>query len=145
MDLVAPNRALAKEALIQLFLWYENEELPKISNTLGWREKFGTVQNPAAVTPPTKDSRSTLCHASVSQWCLATKTAENHANRSERCGKVTAESAYMAAKLLCRMNRDGAVPTLYSPDPLAATCKTSNCHSANVRPGVVTNCFLCHK
>lgn len=73
----------------------------------------------------TSVSGSTLCHASVTNWCKASGFGAKSKERSERCGRLTADVAKYTVELL----------NSYADGKFAAAFKT---------PAAVTECMSCH-
>jgi len=126
----------------QLFEWYQNLTLPDFTNSPDFLNMFDPPLSTVLTSPA---PRSTLCHDSISQWCTYTGIAENASERSNRCGRLTAESAYITAKLLCYNAHFGGAPSWYTASTVGAGCKVEGCHKWNVRPDVKSNCYQCHK
>jgi len=72
----------------ELFGWYQQEKLP--------------VHQPkeSKLEIVSSFSRSTLCHASVSQWCKASKFKAFSEEREERCARLTADVTKKSVALL---------------------------------------------
>ena len=49
---------------------------------------------------PQSESDSVLCHISVSKWCYINKIEAESKQRSERCGRLTADVAAKTAEIL---------------------------------------------
>lgn len=123
----------------ELFRWYEATKLP-IYNP-GNRAKGFKGELPSTAVG------SILCHVSVSKWCYANKFEATSTERSERCGRITADVAFKAVEILNAKIAAGRTFTgsLPKQDSLI-TCGA--CHST---PGEETNwsktrmdCTPCH-
>jgi hypothetical protein len=148
IDMVAVgSRNNANRPLLhQLFEWNQNPSLPDYTGNKGFYDYLFSNIGEAFRIPASPGPRSTLCHDSVSQWCLYTGLAESSPQRATRCGLLTAEAAYVTAKLLCyNAHFPGTAPSWYTASTVGETCKTSGCHDWNVRPFVKSNCYQCHK
>jgi hypothetical protein len=86
-----------------------------------------------AVDLPANRSKSPLCHVSVTKWCKTSGYAWSSPERAERCSRVAADMAGIAAELLnaqAQGNWDevsGEVPELDSLNPENGCVK---CHAA---------------
>lgn len=73
-----------------LFYWYEKANLPE----------YIPDKPEYEYDVPKTISSSVLCHASVSKWCYRSGTEMHSPERSERCARVTADTARQAAILI---------------------------------------------
>ncbi len=114
-----------------LFTWYEREALP---DYVPKGAKFPNVKAVAG---------SPLCHASVSRWCAATGKKTYSAERTDRCGVLTAAVARRAVQLLNLQLEGKALP-------VALDTSTQQCSSCHEKGGDVENtrgkmtCDACH-
>ena len=133
------GREERKPLVDELFRWYETTKLP--------------IYDPGAQATgykghlPATAVGSILCHISVSKWCYANKFEATSTERSERCGRITADVAFKAvvilnAKIDAGKKFSGSLP---AQDSLTAC---GACHST---PGEETNwsktrmdCTPCH-
>ena len=76
----------------ELFRWYEQTAFP-IYNPGDAAQGFKGVL-------PTSVAHSVLCHVSVSTWCKSTNNKANSKERSERCGRITADVCAKAIEIL---------------------------------------------
>ena len=76
----------------ELFRWYETTQLP-IYNP-------GDTAQGVKGDIPSNASGSVLCHVSVSKWCYTHKKEESSKERSERCGRITADVTRKAIEIL---------------------------------------------
>jgi hypothetical protein len=86
------GRKESKPMVNELFRWYETTAFP--------------IYNPGEAAQgfkgdlPTSVSNSVLCHISVSRWSYETKIPANSKQRSERCGRITADVVKKAIEIL---------------------------------------------
>ena len=86
------GRKESKPMVNELFRWYETTAFP--------------IYNPGEAAQgfkgdlPTSVSNSVLCHVSVSRWSYETKIPANSKQRSERCGRITADVTKKAIEIL---------------------------------------------
>ena len=87
-------------------------------------------------------SNSPICHASISKWCyaagvnLASKDAQNRVYKNDRCGKVCAEIAAFAARLINGQTTNGGS---YTGAPYYALAP-----GGYTLPEVTQDCIGCH-
>jgi hypothetical protein len=89
-------------------------------------------------------SSTPLCHGSVSKWCTETNFKEESAERKERCGRLTGDTAARAVELLNDYfsNRFKATFT-----PVAAVSECMTCHDkayGHVAHSMKMDCRQCH-
>ena len=99
--------ALAGAAAAFFCFFPRKQANPMVSELFRWYEKTAfPVYNPGDAAQgfkgelPTSVSRSVLCHVSVSTWCHKTGKAANSKERSERCGRITADVSIKAIEIL---------------------------------------------
>ena len=78
----------------ELFRWYEKTAFPifdpkEAANAKGFKGPL-----------PTSISNSVLCHVSVSRWAYTTKLGASSKERSERCGRITADVCMKTIEIL---------------------------------------------
>ncbi|MCH5278022.1 MAG: C-GCAxxG-C-C family protein [Desulfovibrionaceae bacterium] len=76
----------------ELFRWYEVTAFPLYQPGDAAQGVKGDI--------PSSVANSVLCHISVSRWCYNTKLAANSKERSERCGRITADVCMKAVEIL---------------------------------------------
>lgn len=125
----------------ELYRWYEVTALP-IYQPMPGEAKIDT---PLAQNV----SDSILCHISVARWCNKSGFAAKSKERSERCGRITADVAKKTAELIyAQMDKD-FTPVLTTSD-LQKSCRTEGCHGDSPDKWEVTNlkgsmdCAPCH-
>ena len=132
------GRKESKPMVNELFRWYEATAFP--------------IYNPGEAAQgfkgdlPTSVANSVLCHVSVSRWSYETKIPANSKQRSERCGRITADVAKKAieilnAKLEAGKDWKGALAKQESVTQCGA------CHSKGKMSDIVKgnmDCTPCH-
>ena len=128
-----------RDAMInELFRWYETTALPIYNPGDAAQGVKGDI--------PTSVSGSVLCHVSVSKWSYATHLAANGKERSERCGRLTADVTAKAidifnAKIDAGKDYKGALPKQES----VAYC--TDCHAKGGQADIIKgnmDCAPCH-
>ena len=115
--LVLPEKD-ADEIINELYSWYQVTELP---------EYVPEEPKKADLSPfPKSVANSPLCHASVTNWCEASGYRAFSAERSERCGRLTADVAKKLVELL-NAKADGTFVAAYPLDERTASCR--GCHT----------------
>lgn len=90
-----------KEIVNELVAWYNTTPIPtEISNQYAVNHEFLVAEYKSDKELPSSISNSTLCHASVTNWCKASGFASGSKERSERCGRLTGDVAARAVELL---------------------------------------------
>ncbi|CAI3230039.1 split-Soret cytochrome c [Desulfovibrio legallii] len=123
----------------ELFRWYEKASLPAYNpgdKALGFKGDL-----------PQNVSGSVLCHISVSKWCAHNKIEATSKQRSERCGRLTADVAAKAVEIFnakIEMGKDykGAFPVQESVT-YCGECHQTKGNEANWAKGVM-DCTPCH-
>lgn len=138
------DRANASALISELFGWYTEVEFPSdISNDYAQQHLFlvSKYDKPLMKTV----SGSTLCHASVSRWCTASGIKAGALERSERCARLTADTAAKAVDLMNAFFA-GQFKAAFVPPKSVTGCM--GCHGsaiANVQSGVKMECTQCHQ
>lgn len=122
-----------------LFRWYETTKLPVYNpgeKGLGFKGDL-----------PQSVSDSVLCHISVSKWCYTNKIEAESKQRSERCGRLTADVAaraveIMNAKIDAGKDYKGVFPVQKSVS-YCGECHQTKGNDANWAKGVM-DCTPCH-
>lgn len=133
------GRKECKPMVDELHLWYETTALP--------------VYNPGDKAQgfkgdlPSNAAGSVLCHISVSKWAYANKIEATSKQRSERCGRLTADVAYKAveimnAKIDAGKEYKGAFAVQKSVS-YCGECHQTKGNEANWAKGVM-DCTPCH-
>lgn len=122
----------------ELFRWYETTALPIYNPGEAAQGVKGDI--------PTSVSDSVLCHVSVSKWSHTNHLAANSKERSERCGRLTADVTAKAieifnAKIAAGAAYKGALPKQES----VAYC--TDCHAKGKEADILKgnmDCTPCH-
>lgn len=125
--------------------WYTREPFPT------WTPSSGSD----GITDelPQAESGSILCHASVTNWCKESGYASGSAERSERCSRVTGESAARAVELLNAEHEDNLDSISFtdapsSVDNTGSGCRTCHFKGDSADSGQYTrgkmDCLICH-
>lgn len=126
------EREVAFALTQELFHWYEQVPLPDYRPP---KPKYEIVSS---------ISRSTLCHASVSNWCKAAKLKAFSKERSERCGWLTGSVAKYTVRLL-NANAEGDFKAVHKLSKDVQSCR--DCHdkgSALENTRGMMDCGGCH-
>ncbi|MEN6427596.1 MAG: C-GCAxxG-C-C family protein [Phycisphaerales bacterium] len=83
ISLFVPKKELQAKLTGQLFLWYEQAELPV----------YAPAKPKLAMQMPTSVARSVLCHPSVGAWCKKSGYPVAGKEHMERCARLTADTA----------------------------------------------------
>jgi len=130
----ARNEDETKLLVDELFLWYEQTELP--------------VYEPAkpVVAGQMRKSvpNSILCHVSVTMWCRASGYKISSKQQKERCARLTADTAKKTVEIL-NANFAGRFSSVHDFEQDVKTCKS--CHTkgsekSNTRGKM--RCGTCH-
>lgn len=116
-----------------------------VSDLLTWYTQTALPTNIVAPTGPLAQSvsRTTLCHNSVTNWCLASGYASGSPERGERCARLSGDVAAKAVEML----NAGVRPNL--PVPASGTvCVQCHYTGTNYAAGQFTrgneDCTACH-
>jgi hypothetical protein len=95
------------------------------------------------VALPQSLAGSVLCHASLTNWCIAANKHLNSAERKERCARITGDLAVKTGEVLNAYFASNFVPQYVTP---AYAQQCLNCHGANVlgNARIQENCNPCH-
>lgn len=115
-----------------------------ISDLLTWYTQTPLPSNIVAPTGPLAQSiaATTLCHNSVTNWCLASGYASGSPERSERCARLTGDVAAKAVEMLNSGRLGLPVPAS------STTCVQCHYVGTNYSAGQYTRgyekCTVCH-
>lgn len=89
-------------------------------------------------------SGSPLCHASVTEWCIAANKKVSDIERKERCARITGDVAAKTVQLLNQFFAGTFVPSYVDPANVAACL---SCHGSAAMNNVMTkmDCQPCHE
>jgi hypothetical protein len=114
----------AKDVVQRLLRYYETEAFPnKKSNEYAVNGEFLVPKYKSQKALPRSPSHSVLCHVSVGKWCENSGYASGSKERSERCARVTADTAAMAVTLL-NAHMKGNLETVF---PMKLSQETVSC------------------
>ncbi|HEY76992.1 MAG TPA: C_GCAxxG_C_C family protein [Thermoflexia bacterium] len=138
-----------KKLVTELLTWYTQTPLPtEISNQYAVNHEFLVDELKTDEPLPQSVSGSTLCHVSVTKWCLASGYASGSKERSERCGRLTGDVAAKAVELL-NLLADNAFESALSLSEEAETCRACHKKGDDFDAGQFTrgkeNCLNCHE
>lgn len=142
--------ALLGAASAYALFWGRKERDPMVSELFRWYEKTAfPIYDPGkdARFPgkqPTSVANSVLCHLSVSKWCYETGIASKTKQRSDRCGRLTADVTMKAIEI---MNRkiDGDFKGEFKKQDSAVYC--GECHDNGKESPILKtkmDCTPCH-
>ena len=115
-------RKIAIPLQAELFRWYESTALPIYKPAKGAAKIDGDIA-PSA-------SNSILCHISVARWCNKSGFTANSPERSERCGRLTADTAVKVAELM-HAQMDGTFKPALKASDLQKSCRAEGCHGGS--------------
>jgi len=134
---VGPNKDDMNKMVEELFNWYNTFHFPEYMPPAG---KAGKVEGKL----PTSACGSPLCHVSVSNWCSVSKYRAEGKERSERCGRLTADVSGKAAQMI-NAYYSKTFAAVHKPAESVGECMT--CHG---KGGTLENtrgkmdCIQCH-
>ncbi len=134
-------RKIAIPLQAELLRWYEVTPLPI------FKPKKGSVKVDGKITANPSDS--ILCHVSVSRWCNASGFGADSPERSERCGRLTADVAKKTAELIA-LQMDNKFKSRFAASKVQESCRVEGCHGGNDEKFAVANlkgtmeCTPCH-
>jgi len=126
------KRKVAFSIIRELFHWYEQTPMPYYRPP---KPKYEIIKS---------ISHSTLCHASVSNWCKTAKLKAFSKERSERCGWLTGSVAKYTVELL-NANAEGNFKAIHKLSKDVESCRS--CHdegSALENTRGMMDCGGCH-
>ncbi len=122
----------------ELFRWYEQAALP-IYEPVEADARFKGPQ-------PTTVCESVLCHISVSKWCLEHGVPAKSKQRSDRCGRITADVTVKAIEIMnAKIDNPQEFAGLYGKQDSLEYCGT--CHADGMESPVLKtkmDCTPCH-
>jgi hypothetical protein len=110
------NKEKAFNVIRDLYHWYEQTQIPVYKPQKAKKYEGDIVKS---------ISGSTLCHVSVSNWCKASGFKAFSKERSERCGRLTADVVMHTAQLLNNYF-DGSFQRTAKLSAAAESCR--GCH-----------------
>jgi len=132
--LFAPSEEQTKQFISELFLWYEQKELPAFVP----RKPILDVEVPLSV------SDSVLCHVSVTKWAETSGQKAFSKPRKERCRRLTADTAKRAVEILntSLSGKYEAQMEMTEEVKACGSCHTKDSEMANTRGTM--SCGSCH-
>ncbi len=123
----------------ELFRWYEITALPIYNPGDKAQGVKGNI--------PSNVSDSVLCHLSVSKWCFQNKIEATSKERSERCGRLTADVSRKAIEILNAKIAQGkdfksSIP-MQKAVSYCGECHMTKGNEANWGKGIM-DCTPCH-
>lgn len=139
---------VAKEFTRKLFRWYEMTPIPSdISNEYAATHQFLVPKYKSDKVLPQSTAESTLCHVSVSRWCVRSGYASGSKERSERCGRLTADVVAKAVEFMNAHLR-GEAPEAIVFTQATTECRTCHYKGTNFEEGQFSRgymeCESCH-
>ncbi len=138
-----------KKLVNELAGWYTQAAFPSdASNGYATRHEFLVKEYKSDKALAQSVSGSTLCHVSVTKWCLASGVAAGTPERAERCARLAGDVAAHAVELL-NANADGKFKPAYSAPAAARSCQACHFKGKDFKAGQFTggkeNCTSCHE
>ncbi|MDK2823709.1 MAG: hypothetical protein PWP71_1627 [Clostridia bacterium] len=131
------NKSDVNKLINELFGWYTTFPFPEYMPPAG---KAGKVEGKL----PTSVAGSVLCHASVSTWCATSKYRAEGRERSERCGRLTADVSAKTVQLLNDFHTNKFAPVFENTEAV------EDCMTCHGKGGTLENtrgkmdCIQCH-
>ncbi|WP_411376652.1 C-GCAxxG-C-C family (seleno)protein [Desulfurobacterium thermolithotrophum] len=120
---------LGKKVIRRLLRWYEMTAFPTpLSNEYAVNHKF-PVKGKWDKPLPSIHCNSVLCHVVVSKWCSLAGYASGSKQRSERCGRITADVARQAVILLNAALK-GELEKVF---PFKVSNETASCRTCHLK------------
>jgi len=136
------TKAQSGPLISELWGWYTQAELPT--------DKANQVATSGQYLVHNYDqellqniSGSPLCHASVTEWCIAANKKVSDTERKERCARITGDVAVKTVEILNAFFA-GTFTSTYTDPATVTACL--GCHGSAVFNNVMTkmNCEPCH-
>ena len=128
-----------RDAMVnELFRWYETTNLPIYNPGDAAQGVKGDI--------PSNASGSVLCHVSVAKWCYTHKKEHSGKERSERCGRITADVTRKAIEIInAKIDAGKDWKGAFAKQESVAYC--GECHAkgkeADIQKGNM-DCTPCH-
>ncbi|MEA3545925.1 MAG: C-GCAxxG-C-C family (seleno)protein [Thermodesulfobacteriota bacterium] len=117
-----------KPIVQRLMRYYETEAFPNAkSNEYAVNNEFLVPKYKSQKSLLRSASHSVLCHVSVAKWCEKSGYASGSKERSERCARITGDTAAMAVTLL-NAHLKGNLETVFPMKLSEATVSCRVCH-----------------
>lgn len=138
------DRTNASTMVGELFGWYTQATFPSdTSNEYAVQHQFLVSKYDKALKQTV--AGSTLCHASVTNWCTEAGLKATSTERADRCARLTGDVAARSVEMLNAFFA-GQFKATFVPPKSVTECQS--CHGsviANVQAGVKMDCQQCHK
>ncbi len=134
---VGPSNKEVFPLVDELFSWACDFEFPQYMPPVG---KAGKAEGKL----PAASCGSVLCHVSVSTWCAHSKYRAESPQRSERCGRLSADVAAKVVEILNAYHAGKFVPGKYADNSVedCMTCHGKGSSLENTRGKM--DCVQCH-
>ena len=134
ISLFAPSEEQMKQMVGELFLWFEQTELPVYVP----KEPILDIEMPKSV------SNSVLCHVSVTMWCKVSGHKTFSKAQKERCKRLSADTAGKTVAILNSHLKGRFVPghALTQVTKTCKSCHTKGSEMSNSRGKM--SCNSCH-
>ena len=134
IGLFARNEDETKLLVDELFLWYEQTELPV----------YEPAKPVVAGQMQKSVSNSILCHVSVTRWCRASGYKISSKQQKERCARLTADTANKTVEILNAhfAGRFSSVHDFEQDVKTCTSCHTKGSEESNTRGKM--RCGTCH-
>lgn len=134
IGLFISDKNVQDRIILDIFQWYENEELPE----------FKPANAIVNFIPPVSKSNSVLCHASNTNWCNKSGFKVDSNERKERCRRLTGDVAKKLAIALNGIFADNYMTNSYG-NAAAGSCVTCHGNEGKLNnTAVKMNCNPCH-
>lgn len=138
----------SRKIIRRLFRWYEETAFPTpLSNEYAEKGLF-PVKGKVSKALPSLKVNSVLCHVAVSKWCYHTGYASGSKERSERCGRITADVTRQAVILLNAYLKGELDKHPFKLSKLTAQCRSCHYKGKNYTDGQFSRGFIqceaCH-
>lgn len=127
--------ALLGAVAAMAMFWGRKERDPMVDELFRWYETtaFPVYQPPKGlpvgldIELPTSVADSVLCHISVSKWAYTSGLPAQSKERSERCARITADTAKKTVEIMNAKINGSFKPTLAASD-VRQGCTVPDCH-----------------
>ncbi|MDL2285582.1 C-GCAxxG-C-C family protein [Desulfovibrio sp. OttesenSCG-928-F07] len=106
----------------ELFRWYETAAFPMYTPP-----KNAKAAKLNEISLPTSVADSVLCHISVSRWSYKNGIPAQSKERSERCARITADTAKKAVEIM-NAKINGTFKTTLAASDVRKSCVAEGCH-----------------
>jgi len=132
----------ADTIISELFGWYSTTALPTDkANRYAVQGEYLVSDLKSDKRLPKSVSNSPLCHVSASVWAKEADVKIDSSERSERCGRLTGDTAARAVELMNAFHK-GTFTPVYAVSNTTEGCLY--CHSGHIK-GAKQECLECHE